>query len=110
MTGSSPRLPRAGTYTVTVSLAGFSAFKRTGVIAHHRADGSRQRGVEDERLGETVDVEAAATPLQIDSASVEGATTAKMIEALPNITQNPLPTRRCRPASSAATATSDTAA
>ena len=42
------------------------------------------------QLGETVDVTAEAPLLQTDRTSVSGAVGAEMIEALPNITQNPL--------------------
>ena len=41
-------------------------------------------------FGETVEVAAVAPLLQVDNATVESGTTAKMIETLPNITQNPL--------------------
>ena len=42
------------------------------------------------QLGETVDVTADSPLLQTDRSSVSGAIGAEMIEALPNITQNPL--------------------
>ena len=41
------------------------------------------------KVGETVDVSAEAPMLQTDRTSVSGAVGAEMIEALPNITQNP---------------------
>ena len=54
------------------------------------------------QLGETVDVSAEAPLLQTDRTSVSGAIGAEMIEALPNITQNPLAyaflQAGCRPA------------
>lgn len=86
---TAPYLP-AGTYTITVTLPGFATFRRTG-IAVATAETVRvaiELGVS--QVGETVDVTADAPLLQTDRTSVSGAIGAEMIEALPNITQNPL--------------------
>lgn len=80
----------AGTYSVTVTLTGFAPFKQSGVTLGTaqtvRVNAELRMG----DVGETVEVSAAATQLQTGNATVEGGTDAKMIEALPNITQNPL--------------------
>ena len=80
---------RAGTYKVTVSLTGFAPFKQTG-IRRHGADGPHCRRAEDQRRRRDRRGRSGGDALQTDSSSVEGAITAKMIESLPNITQNPL--------------------
>jgi hypothetical protein len=80
----------AGTYTVTVTLEGFTAFKRTGIILTTAQTVRVAAELKVSTFGETVEVAAAAPLLQVDNATVESGTTAKMIEALPNITQNPL--------------------
>jgi hypothetical protein len=80
----------AGIYTVSVSLSGFAPFKQTGIELGTAQIVRVNAELKMKDFGETVVVEAAASSLQIDSASVEGTTTAKLIEALPNITQNPL--------------------
>ena len=80
----------AGTYSIEVSLPGFATFRRTGIAV--ATAGTTRVTVElaVSKVGETVDVSAEAPMLQTDRTSVSGAVGAEMIEALPNITQNPL--------------------
>ncbi len=86
---TAPYLP-AGTYTITVTLPGFAQFKRSGIVV--RATETIRVPVEltVSQVGETVEVSAEAPLLQTDRTSVSGAISSDMIEALPNITQNPL--------------------
>ena len=86
---TAPYLP-AGTYTVTVTLTGFSPYKRTGVAVAATETVRVPVELTVGQLGETVSVSAEAPLLQTDRTSVSGAVGAEMIEALPNITQNPL--------------------
>ena len=81
---------QAGTYTVTVTLSGFAPFKRTGIVVAATETVRVPVELSVSGLGETVDVSAEAPLLQTDRTSVSGAVGAEMIEALPNITQNPL--------------------
>src|SRR5262249_16178486 len=86
---TAPYLP-AGTYAVSVTIHGFSPFKQTGILLE---TGQTVRINVDLKVGgvaETVDVASAATQLKTDSSTVDGAVSAKMIDTLPNITQNPL--------------------
>ncbi len=81
---------QAGTYTVTVSLAGFSPFKQTDIPVQTAQTVRIAVELKISTLGETVEVGASTGLIQTDSSSVEGAVSAKMIAALPNVTQNPL--------------------
>jgi hypothetical protein len=83
-------LLQAGTYTITVSLSGFATYKRTGIAVGATETVRVPVELTVSQLGETVDVTAEAPLLQTDRTSVSGAIGAEMIEALPNITQNPL--------------------
>jgi hypothetical protein len=80
----------AGTYTVTVSLTGFAPFKQTGIALGTSQSVRVNAELKMGDLGETIEVTAAATQLQTGNATVAGSTDSKMIEALPNVTQNPL--------------------
>jgi hypothetical protein len=86
---TAPYLP-AGTYTITVTLTGFSPYKRAGVAVAATETVRVPVELTVGQLGETVSVSAEAPLLQTDRTSVSGAVGAEMIEALPNITQNPL--------------------
>jgi len=86
---TAPYLP-AGTYTVTVSLAGFAPFRRTGVAVGTAETVRIPVELTVSQVGETVEVSSEAPLLQTDRTSVSGAIGAEMIDALPNITQNPL--------------------
>ncbi len=83
-------LLQAGTYTVTVTLTGFAPFKRTGIVVATTETVRVPVELTVSGLGETVEVSAEAPLLQTDKTSVSNAVSAEMIEALPNITQNPL--------------------
>ena len=80
----------AGTYSIEVSLAGFATFRRTGIAVATAETVRVSVELAVSKVGETVDVSAEAPMLQTDRTSVSGAVGAEMIEALPNITQNPL--------------------
>ena len=80
----------AGTYSVTVTLSGFAPFKRSGIVVNATETVRVAVELTVKALGETVEVSADAPQLQTDRTSVSGAVGAEMIEALPNITQNPL--------------------
>ena len=86
---TAPYLP-AGTYTVAVSLPGFAGFRRTGIMLGTSETVRVAIELSVSQVGETVDVAAEAPLLQTDRTSVSGAIGAEMIDALPNITQNPL--------------------
>jgi hypothetical protein len=86
---SVPYLP-AGTYTVAVTASGFAPYRQVD-IALATAQTVRVDVVM--RLGtveQAIEVTATAAQLQSDSSTVSGAVQARMIDALPNITQNPL--------------------
>ena len=84
-----PYLP-AGVYTVSISAPGFVSFKESGV----RLDTSQTARVDAvlkvSNVETTVEVQAAAARIQTESTSVTGAIQANVIDAIPNITQNPL--------------------
>ncbi|MEO7273371.1 MAG: carboxypeptidase-like regulatory domain-containing protein, partial [Vicinamibacterales bacterium] len=84
-----PLLP-AGTYSVTVSLSGFTPFKRTGITLNATETVRVPVELSVGGVGQTIEVSAEAPLLQTDRTSVSAAVSAEMIEALPNITQNPL--------------------
>ena len=86
---TAPLLP-AGTYSVTVTLSGFAPFKRSGIILNATETVRVPVELSVGTLDQTVEVSAEAPLLQTDRTSVSGAVGAEMIEALPNITQNPL--------------------
>jgi hypothetical protein len=86
---TAPYLP-AGPYIVSVTLAGFAPFKQTGIPVETAQTVRIAVEMKLTAVGETLEVVASTALIQTDSSSVEGATTAKMIESLPNITQNPL--------------------
>ena len=80
----------AGTYKVEVTLTGFATFRRTGIALASTDTVRVPVELTMAQVGETVQVNAEAPLLQTDRTSVSGAVGAEMIEALPNITQNPL--------------------
>ena len=80
----------AGPYTVSVTLAGFSQFKKTGIPVETAQTVRIAVEMKISTVGEVVEVGASTGLIQTDSSSVEGAMNAKMIDALPNVTQNPL--------------------
>ena len=80
----------AGTYRIEVKLTGFATFRRTGIALASSDIVRVPVELTMAQVGETVQVSAEAPLLQTDRTSVSGAVGAEMIEALPNITQNPL--------------------
>ena len=86
---AAPLLP-AGTYSVTVTLSGFSPFKRSGIIVNATETVRVPVELRVGTLDSTIEVSAEAPLLQTDRTSVSSAIGAEMIDALPNITQNPL--------------------
>jgi hypothetical protein len=80
----------AGTYTVQVTLPGFATYRRTGIALATAETVRVPIELTVSQVGETVDVVSEAPLLQTDRTSVSGAIGAEMIDALPNITQNPL--------------------
>ena len=80
----------AGTYKIEVALAGFATFRRTGIVLASTDTVRVPVELAMAQVGELVEVSAEAPLLQTDRTSVSGAVGAEMIEALPNITQNPL--------------------
>ena len=86
---TAPLLP-AGTYSITVTLSGFAPFKRSGIVLNATETVRVPVELSVGTLDQTIEVTAEAPLLQTDRTSVSGAVGAEMIEALPNITQNPL--------------------
>lgn len=84
-----PYLP-AGTYTVAVSFQGFAPFKETDIAVSTaqvvRVDVQLTVGAVDT----AVEVSAQAAQIQSESSTVSGATEARVIDAIPNLTQNPM--------------------
>ncbi|HMG01715.1 MAG TPA: TonB-dependent receptor [Edaphobacter sp.] len=80
----------AGTYTVTIAKTGFQKFSATGVqLAASqtvKVDGTLSVGTATEH----VEVQASGTQLQTESSTIAAAVSAEVIDAVPNITQNPL--------------------
>ena len=73
-----------------MSLPGFANFRRSGISVATAETARVSVELTVSQVGETVEVAAEAPILQTDRTSVSGAVGAEMIEALPNITQNPL--------------------
>jgi len=79
-----------GTYSISITKAGFEAFQANGV---HVESSQSTRLDATLRLGSTgtkLEVIASAVQLQTDSSTVSGATSAQVIDAIPNVTQNPI--------------------
>ncbi|HXS98779.1 MAG TPA: TonB-dependent receptor [Candidatus Limnocylindrales bacterium] len=81
---------KAGTYTVSVTAAGFPVYKVTGVtvVAGNtvRADVPLQLS----KVSSQIEVMATAEQLQADTTTVENAVSEKVIDSVANINQNPL--------------------
>jgi hypothetical protein len=80
----------AGVYTVSVTAHGFSTFKETDVNLQTAQTTRVDAVLKVSNVETTLEVQAQAAQLQTDSTSVSGALEANVIEAIPNITQNPL--------------------
>ena len=81
---------KAGTYTVTVIAAGFPVFHVTGVTVAAASTVRTDIPLQLSTVSTQVEVSATADQLQSDSTTVESAVGERMIELVPNITQNPL--------------------
>src|SRR4029077_2056190 len=77
-------------YTVTVSAPGFVVFKESSVNLATAQTVRVDAALKVTSLETTVEVQGQAATVQTDSPSVSGATAAQVIDAIPNITQNPL--------------------
>ena len=73
-----------------MTLPGFASYKRSGIEVATAETVRISVELTVSQVGETVEVSAEAPLLQTDRTSVSGAIGAEMIDALPNITQNPL--------------------
>jgi hypothetical protein len=80
----------AGTYTVTATKSGFQKYSATGVrlsVAQTvKVDGTLSVGTATQQI----DVQASGVQLQTESSTISSAVSAEVIDAIPNITQNPL--------------------
>jgi len=80
----------AGTYTLTANKAGFQKYSATGVhlsVAETvKVDATLAIGPATEQ----VDVQASGAQLQTESSTITSAVSAEVIDAVPNVTQNPL--------------------
>ena len=86
---TAPYLP-AGTYTVSLAVAGFAPYRQTGIAL---AVNQTVRIDVDLRIGQieqAVEVSAQAAQIQTDSSTVQGAVEAQVINAVPNPVSNPL--------------------
>ena len=80
----------AGTYTVDVSVTGFTPYKQTDITL---AVNQTVRVDVDLRVGavqQTLEISAQGAQLQTDSSTVQGAVESRTIDVLPNPTGNPL--------------------
>lgn len=84
-----PYLP-AGSYTITVNAPGFAIFKETGINVNTAQTVRVEAVLKVSNVETTVEVQAQAATIQTDSTSVTSALQARAIDAIPNITQNPL--------------------
>ncbi|MFB3777754.1 MAG: TonB-dependent receptor domain-containing protein [Bryobacteraceae bacterium] len=84
-----PYLP-AGTYTVSVSVAGFVPYRQTGIALTAAQTVRVDVGLKVGAVESTIEVAAQAAQIQTDSSTVQGAIQSDVIAALPNPTQNPL--------------------
>ncbi|HXA52318.1 MAG TPA: TonB-dependent receptor [Candidatus Acidoferrum sp.] len=80
----------AGSYTVTIAAPGFAAFRETGLNVGTAQTVRVDAELKVSNVDASVEVHAEAATIQTDSTSVTGALQARAIDAIPNITQNPL--------------------
>ncbi|MCU1225027.1 MAG: hypothetical protein JWQ42_3120 [Edaphobacter sp.] len=80
----------AGTYTVIVNKSGFRKYTATGVHLGAsqivKVDGILSVGTATEQI----DIQASTVQLQSESSTITAAISAQVIDAIPNVTQNPL--------------------
>ena len=79
-----------GVYSVSVSTAGFVSYRQTGI----RVETNQTIRVDvDLKVGgieSAIEVTANAVQLQVESSTLQAATQAAAIDALPNVAQNPM--------------------
>src|SRR5215471_17533674 len=81
---------QAGTYTVRVTAPGFVLFKESGLNLATSQTARVDVTLKVSTVETAVEVQARAETVQTDSTSVSGSVQAQVIDAIPNITQNPL--------------------
>jgi hypothetical protein len=81
---------KAGSYTVTVTAAGFPAFRVTGVNVVAGSTVRTNVPLQLSKVTAQVEVTATADQLQTDTTTVENAVGSRVIESVANINQNPL--------------------
>jgi hypothetical protein len=86
---TAPYLP-AGSYSVSVSRAGFSPYKKTGITLGTSEAVRVNVELRTGSVTETVVVRSEASQLQTENASVEEAINSRTIQNIPNLTSNPL--------------------
>ena len=82
-----PYLP-AGNYTVSVKKEGFRPYLQTGLSLASNTTVGVDAVLSVGETQQTVEIVASAVQLQTESSSVQGATTARTIDSLPNLNQN----------------------
>jgi hypothetical protein len=80
----------AGSYTVAVTAPGFSPYRQVDIAIATAQTARIDVVLRVGNVEQAVEVVATAMQLQTDRSSVSGAVQSEMIDALPNITQNPL--------------------
>lgn len=84
-----PYLP-AGTYTVSVTMPGFSSFKQTGLVLTTAQTARVDAALKIGSIEAAIEVTASAAQIQTDTSTVQNAMQSEMIAALPNPSQNPI--------------------
>jgi trimeric autotransporter adhesin len=84
-----PYLP-AGTYTVSVSAAGFAPYRETGIALATSENRRIEAQLKVGTLDSAVEVTAQAARIQTESTTVQGAVQSEVIAAIPNISANPI--------------------
>jgi hypothetical protein len=80
----------SGTYTVSVSVTGFAAFRETGVGVSTAQTARVDAELKLSTVQTAVEVSGQAAQVQTDSSAVSSAASAGIIDAIPNIAQNPI--------------------
>jgi hypothetical protein len=81
---------KSGTYRVTITAAGFPAYRVTGINVTPGNTVRSDIELQISKVSTQITVTAAADQLQSDTTTVEGAVGTEVIESTPNINQNPL--------------------
>ena len=80
----------AGKYTVTVNASGFASYRQTGITLGATQTLRLEIALTLASVQSVVEVQASAETLQTDNPSMQTAVNDRIIEAIPNVTQNPL--------------------